>query len=76
MNNAISPQEEMETLDSCFPLTLVTKIMFCENVSIQGYIQWIEQEKTVPFRSFMELSHLLEEAVKTSKRGMVRFRSW
>lgn len=76
MNNAIPPQDEMETLDPCIPLTLVTKIMFSENASIQGCIQWIEQEKTIPFRSFMELSHLMAEAVKTSKRGMVRFRSW
>lgn len=46
-----------------------------ENFSIQGYIRWIEEEKTVPFRSYMELLHLIEEGLHISKSEMTRLRS-
>ncbi|WP_296972019.1 hypothetical protein [Tepidanaerobacter sp. EBM-38] len=30
--------------------TFVIKVLYCENASIQGYIQWLEGEKTIPYR--------------------------
>lgn len=35
-----------------------------------------EDEKTVPFRSLMELIHLMEEALEKEGKGLVKFRSW
>jgi hypothetical protein len=56
--------------------TFLIKVVYAENFSIQGYIRWIEEEKTVPFRSYMELLHLIEEGLHISKSEMTRLRSW
>lgn len=68
--------EEMETSIVGYPTTLVAKMNYSENASSKGSIHWLEQEKTVPFGSFTEFVHLIEDAIKTSKRRMVSFRSW
>ncbi len=39
------------------------KILYTQNGDIQGTIQWLEEERTVNFRSFLELTTLLCEAV-------------
>ncbi|NLV16135.1 MAG: hypothetical protein GXY50_02840 [Syntrophomonadaceae bacterium] len=39
------------------------KILYTQNDDIQGTIQWLEEERTVNFRSFLELTALLYEAV-------------
>ena len=51
--------------------TFVLKIRYQQNHSVQGSIQWIEQEKIVSFRSVMELLLLLNEALDQQE-----FRSW
>lgn len=51
--------------------TFVLKIRYQQNHSIQGSIQWIEQEKIVSFRSMMELLILLNESLDQQE-----FRSW
>ena len=51
--------------------TFVLKIRYQQNHSIQGSIQWIEQEKIVSFRSMMELMLLLNDAMDQQE-----FRSW
>ena len=43
-----------------------------QNHSIQGTIQWLEQKKTIYFRSLMELVLLLQEAASNN----MEFRSW
>lgn len=43
--------------------TFVLKIKYDQNQSVQGSIQWIEQEKIVYFRSMMELILLLNESL-------------
>lgn len=68
--------DDEEDLKPAMSTTFVVKIMFCENASIQGYVQWIEQEKTMPYRSLMELVHLVETAVRKDKKGLIEFRSW
>ncbi len=39
------------------------KILYTQNNDIQGTLQWLEEERTVNFRSSMELIYLLSEAV-------------
>lgn len=55
--------------------TFLIKIMYTQHTSAQGNVQWIEEEKTLSFRSFMELIHLLEEALQ-SKKGATKLRTW
>ncbi len=50
--------------------TFLIKVVYAENFSIQGYIRWIEEGKSVPFRSYMELLHLIEEGLHISKSEM------
>ena len=61
---------------SALPCTFVIKVIHADRNTIQGYIQWIEKEKTVAFRSYMELLHLTQEALKNNKNGLVNLRSW
>lgn len=61
---------------SALPCTFVIKVIHADRNTIQGYIQWIEKEKTVAFRSYMELLHLTQEALTKSKSELVDFRSW
>ena len=39
------------------------RIQFHQNSTWQGTIQWLEENKTLPFRSVLEMLHLMEEAV-------------
>ncbi|NLG87195.1 MAG: hypothetical protein GX489_08255 [Firmicutes bacterium] len=55
--------------------TFLVKVLYTQHTSTQGIIQWIDQEKALSFRSFMELIHLLEEALQ-QREDMERFRSW
>lgn len=58
------------------PCTFIIKVMHAERNTIQGYIQWLEMEKTIPFRSYMELLHLTQDALQTLEDGSVDFRYW
>ena len=40
------------------------RIQFRQNSTWQGTIQWLEENKTLPFRSVLEMLHLMEEAVE------------
>ena len=53
------------------------RIQRTENHTWQGTIQWLEGNKTLHFRSFLELIYLLQEAqqiLPSSKQE--KFRSW
>lgn len=52
--------------------SFLLKIKYNQNHSIQGTIQWLEQKKTIYFRSLMELVLLLQEAASNN----MEFRSW
>lgn len=56
--------------------TFLIKVVYAENFSTQGYINWVEEGRTVPFRSYMELLHLIEEGLFISRKQMTRLRSW
>jgi hypothetical protein len=51
------------------------KILYTQNNDIQGTILWLEEEKTVNFRSFLELTTLLSEAVGLLDDGPL-FHTW
>ncbi|MGI6552649.1 MAG: hypothetical protein GX779_04415 [Clostridia bacterium] len=54
--------------------TFLVKVMYTRNNSIQGVIKWIDQGKELSFRSFLELIHLIEEAVETGEE--MELRTW
>lgn len=56
--------------------TFMIKVVYSENFTVQGYIHWIEEGKSVPFRSYMEMLHLIEEGLFISRKEMTRLRSW
>lgn len=58
------------------PTSFLVKIIYNEDTSIQGQIQWIEEEKTLSFRSLMELIFLFENALSKEKARDVGFRFW
>ncbi|HHT71411.1 MAG: hypothetical protein WAO22_09530 [bacterium] len=55
--------------------TFLVKIMYTQNSSTQGMVQWIDEDKTVHFRSFLELVSLLTEALQNKGR-LTTLRSW
>mgnify|MGYP000121549684 CR=1 FL=1 len=58
--------------------TFLIRIYFKQHANWQGTIQWLETNKTVPFRSVLELISLLNEAVDKNfpaNEGL-DFRSW
>jgi hypothetical protein len=75
MNNVPDKGNSMSPASSINP-TFMVKVVYAENFSIQGYINWIEEGRTVPFRSYMELLHLIEEGLYISRKQMTRLRSW
>jgi hypothetical protein len=42
--------------------TFVVKIRYRQNSTWQGHVTWVEENKTVPFRSALELLKLLDSA--------------
>lgn len=75
MQNTPAKEKGIRSMSESSP-TFLIKVVCSENFSIQGYIRWIEEGKTVPFRSYMELLHLIEEGLHISKSEMTRLRSW
>lgn len=55
--------------------TFLIKILYTQHHSMQGTVQWIEQEKALSFRSYMELTHLLKEALRV-RDDREEFRTW
>lgn len=56
--------------------TFLIKVVYAKNFSLQGYIRWLEKGKSVPFRSYMEMLHLIEEGLYNSKKETSRLRAW
>ncbi|MEW6622099.1 MAG: hypothetical protein AB1420_03030 [Bacillota bacterium] len=58
--------------------TFVIRIHFKQNANWQGTIQWLEENKTVSFRSILEMIFLLNEAIDKipTSNGEFEFRSW
>jgi hypothetical protein len=56
--------------------TFLVKILYTQHNSIQGTVQWIDQEETVCFRSLLELIILMEDALKKGEKRTGVFRNW
>lgn len=71
--------EEMEKLSGKIGgSTFLIRIYFKQHANWQGTIQWLEANKTIPFRSVLELISLLNEAVDKNSPADdgLSFRSW
>jgi len=58
--------------------SFLIRIHFTQNANWQGTIQWLDINKTVAFRSVLELINLLNEVVKQSFNGYgkLEFHTW
>lgn len=75
MQNTPAKEKVIRSMSESSP-TFLIKVVYSENFSIQGYIRWIEEGKTVPFRSYMEMMHLIQEGLYHSRKETGRLRSW
>ncbi len=56
--------------------TFLIRVVRSDHYSIQGYVRWLEKDKCVPFRSSLELFHLLETGICQSRGDLDQLRSW
>ena len=56
------------------PNTFMVKIIYSKNQTVQGYLHWLEAEKSIPFRSFMEMVILISDAMESCEE--MEFRNW
>ena len=59
MNN----QEKVQSNKTSF----IIKILFTNNHTWQGEITWVEENKTLPFRSELEMLKLMDSAMDINK---------
>ncbi len=55
--------------------SLSVRIFYCQNSTWQGELHWLEGEKSIRFRSLLELINLIQEAVETSQ-NKTEIRNW
>lgn len=55
--------------------TFLVRVLFRQNATWQGTMQWLDEKKSKPFRSLLEMVVLMEEALNDS-REPVESRSW
>ncbi|MGI6621215.1 MAG: hypothetical protein ACOX35_07250 [Bacillota bacterium] len=55
--------------------TFLIKVLYTQRTTVQGILHWVEQGRSLPFRSFLEMVHLLGEAIQT-REDMDRLKSW
>jgi len=48
--------------------SLSVRIFYCQNSTWQGEVHWVEGEKSIRFRSLLELINLIQEAVEKSQK--------
>ena len=54
----------------------LVRIQYQQHASWQGTIQWLDNRKTLPFRSALELLLLMEEALACYDSEQQPFRHW
>ncbi len=47
--------------------TFIVKIEYCQNGSWQGKVVWADENKTMRFRSTLELIRLMDDAIKSGQ---------
>lgn len=74
----LSAMERSENMDKLLgnnqKATFVVNVLFQQNASWQGTVSWLNQGKTLPFRSLLELLKLMDSAIATDT--VVEVISW
>ena len=69
--------EDEEMLDMHGDLgTFIIRVQHRQNSSWQGRITWVEEDKTLYFRSVWEMMKLIEEALKDHKEDETETPDW
>ncbi|HPT35908.1 MAG TPA: hypothetical protein PK309_05170, partial [Bacillota bacterium] len=55
--------------------TFLVKVLYTQRITVQGILHWVEQGRSLPFRSFLEMVHLLGEAIQT-RQDMDQLKTW
>jgi len=58
--------------------TFLVRVQYRQNASWQGTIQWLDQKKTVPFRSMLEMIMLIQDALDQAEAAghASKFATW
>jgi len=62
-------EKEILNNDKSGKATFIIKVLFRQNATWQGKIQWVEKNKTQNFRSDLEMLKLMDEALKIADNG-------
>ena len=62
----VEKNEFEESLSRVGGQTFLIRVLFRQNATLQGEIVWFEGEKTMHFRSFLEMTALMQEALELS----------
>jgi hypothetical protein len=57
-------------------VSFLVKIQFCQNSTWQGTIQWLDEKKSKPFRSLLELIQLVNEAINQNTQASANSNLW
>jgi len=50
--------------------TFVVTVLFRQNTSLQGIVQWCDGKAVLPFRSALELLHLMDSAIEMKGKNI------
>lgn len=56
--------------------SFLIRVQYQENATWQGAIQWLDGRKTQTFRSLLEMTMLIREALEQNCSSGLLFRSW
>ncbi len=73
MENAEGPRES--PVRPAATNTFLVKVLYTQRTTVQGILHWVEQGRSLPFRSFLEMVHLLGEAIQT-RQDMDQLKTW
>lgn len=70
--------KEQNTLSIISESSFLVRVRYRQNASWQGMIQWLDSKKTRNFRSFLEMTLLMQEALANSIEAdsEIKFHSW
>lgn len=62
----MSKVKDQSSPRQCGGSAFMVRVQYRQNSSWQGTIQWLEEKKTVQFRSLLEMTLLMNEALEKS----------
>ncbi|MBS4031505.1 MAG: hypothetical protein KGZ63_08810 [Clostridiales bacterium] len=57
-------------------VSFLVKIQFSQNSTWQGTVQWLDEKKSMPFRSLLELIQLVNDAINHSVQSSPDNHMW